>query len=90
MGENEGAGPPWGNKKRPLSGRAIDLGRNHAEGTVRAHVQEGGWAIRATERKPRKLDQCQRDKVLPDRDEGISWGQITEGLVGREKQFESH
>lgn len=30
MGENEGAGPPWDDKKRPLSGHAIDLGRSHS------------------------------------------------------------
>lgn len=29
MGENEGVGPPW-DDKRPLSGHAIDLGRNHS------------------------------------------------------------
>lgn len=62
----------------------------HAEGTARAHAQEGGWAIRATERKPKKLDQCQRDELLPDRDEWVSWGQITEGLGGHGKRFGSH
>lgn len=30
MGENEGAGPPWDDKKRLLSGHAIDLGRSRS------------------------------------------------------------
>lgn len=92
MGENEGAGSPSDDEKRPLSGHAIDLGRNHSmqkeqqEPMLRKEVGQS----KQQKEKPRKLDQCQRDKLLPDRDEGVGWGQIIEGLVGHGKWFGSH